>query len=48
MKTAYAMAAAVAVLTAAAAEARDQIRVVGSSTVFPFSATVIERFAQSS
>ncbi len=48
MKTVYAMSAAVAVLTAGAAEARDQIRVVGSSTVFPFSATVIERFAQSS
>ncbi|QJE74879.1 phosphate ABC transporter substrate-binding protein [Aerophototrophica crusticola] len=29
-----------------AAAARDQIRIVGSSTVFPFSSTVVERFAQ--
>jgi phosphate transport system substrate-binding protein len=29
-----------------AALARDQIRIVGSSTVFPFSTTVAERFAQ--
>ncbi len=27
------------------AEARDQIRIVGSSTVFPFATTVAERFA---
>jgi phosphate transport system substrate-binding protein len=26
------------------AEARDQIRIVGSSTVFPFSTTVAEQF----
>ena len=32
---------------AGAAEARDQIRIVGSSTVFPFSATVAERFGKS-
>jgi phosphate transport system substrate-binding protein len=29
-----------------AASARDQIRIVGSSTVFPFSTTVAERFGQ--
>lgn len=32
-------------LTGAAA-ARDQIRIVGSSTVFPFTSTVVERFGQ--
>ena len=32
---------------AAPADARDQIRIVGSSTVFPFSTTVAERFGQS-
>ena len=31
---------------AAAQQARDQIRVVGSSTVYPFTTTVAERFAQ--
>jgi len=30
------------------AEARDQIRIVGSSTVFPFSTTVAEQFGKSS
>jgi phosphate transport system substrate-binding protein len=33
---------------AAAAEARDQIRIVGSSTVFPFSTAVAEQFGQTS
>jgi phosphate transport system substrate-binding protein len=28
------------------AQARDQIRIVGSSTVFPFASTVVERFGQ--
>ena len=28
------------------AQAREQIRIVGSSTVFPFTATVVERFGQ--
>ena len=28
------------------AEARDQIRIVGSSTVFPFSTTVAEQFGK--
>jgi len=32
---------------AAAQQARDQIRIVGSSTVYPFTTTVAERFAQS-
>lgn len=30
------------------AEAREQIRIVGSSTVFPFTSTVVERFSQTS
>ena len=39
--------AGVAVLAAsAAAEARDRIRIVGSSTVFPFSAAVAEQFGK--
>jgi phosphate transport system substrate-binding protein len=35
-----------AVGLAGAAAARDQIRIVGSSTVFPFTSTVVERFGQ--
>ncbi len=39
--------AAIATMAAAgAAEARDQIRIVGSSTVFPFSTAVAERFGK--
>jgi len=39
--------AAVAVLTfAGSAEARDQIRIVGSSTVFPFASKVVEQFGK--
>ena len=34
-------------LTAGAAQARDQIRIVGSSTVFPFSTAVAEQFGKS-
>jgi phosphate transport system substrate-binding protein len=34
------------VLVAGAAEARDQIRVVGSSTVYPFTTTVAEQFGK--
>lgn len=34
------------IAVAAAAEARDQIRIVGSSTVFPFSTTVAETFGK--
>jgi len=43
-------AASAAILVAAAssvASARDQIRIVGSSTVFPFSTTVAEQFGRS-
>jgi len=40
------MATAAAVSMAGAAQAREQIRIVGSSTVFPFTATVVERFGQ--
>lgn len=38
-------AAALAALAAGAAQARDEIRVVGSSTVFPYSQAVAEQFA---
>jgi len=38
--------AAVAVAFAGVAEARDQIRIVGSSTVFPFSTSVAEQFGR--
>jgi len=34
------------IAVAGTAEARDQIRIVGSSTVFPFSTTVAERFGK--
>ncbi len=34
-------------LTSGAAQARDQIRIVGSSTVYPFSTTVAEQFGKS-
>lgn len=45
----FLIAATAAVTTVAAAgiaEARDQIRIVGSSTVFPFSTTVAEQFGK--
>ena len=42
-----ASAAVLAAATATAADARDQIRIVGSSTVFPFSTTVAEQFGRS-
>ncbi len=38
------LAAAITVAAMGAADARNQIRIVGSSTVFPFSATVAEQF----
>ena len=38
---------AVALTLPGAASARDQVRIVGSSTVFPFTATVAEHFAKS-
>ncbi len=41
-----AIAAAASVAMAASAQARDQIRIVGSSTVFPFSTTVAEQFGK--
>lgn len=41
-----ALAAAATVLVVGAAQARDQIRVVGSSTVFPFSTAVAEQFGK--
>ena len=45
---AFALGLAVSTLALGAAHARDQIRIVGSSTVFPFSTTVAERFGKSS
>lgn len=44
-KFAFSLAAA-AIVAAGAAEARDQIRIVGSSTVFPFSTAVAETFGK--
>jgi len=47
MKTRYFTAAlAASLLIAGAAEARDQIRIVGSSTVFPFATAVAETFGK--
>ena len=46
MKLALFASVAVIALGASAASARDQIQIVGSSTVFPFSTTVAERFGQ--
>ncbi len=43
---AFALAGAVALAVATAAEARDRIRIVGSSTVFPFSTAVAEQFGK--
>jgi len=40
------LAAVATVMVAGAAEARDQIRIVGSSTVFPFSTAVAEQFGR--
>lgn len=51
MKKLFAVAALATLTTAAmtgAAEARDQIRIVGSSTVYPFSTTVAEQFGKTS
>ncbi|MCK5621275.1 MAG: PstS family phosphate ABC transporter substrate-binding protein, partial [Alphaproteobacteria bacterium] len=42
----FAVAGLALVIGAGAAEARDQIRIVGSSTVFPFSTAVAERFGK--
>ncbi len=40
-------AAAIAVASTAAAQSRDEIRIVGSSTVFPYTQAVAEQFASS-
>ena len=49
-KQSFALAAlaSAVLLTAGAAQARDQIRIVGSSTVFPFSTAVAEQFGKRS
>jgi len=46
MKRTLAIAAFASLAFAASAEARDQIRIVGSSTVFPFSTVVAEQFGK--
>jgi phosphate transport system substrate-binding protein len=46
MKRTLAIAAFASLAFAASAEARDQIRIVGSSTVFPFSTAVAEQFGK--
>lgn len=43
----FAAGACALAISASAASARDEIRIVGSSTVFPFSTTVAERFGKS-
>lgn len=47
LKRIFAIAGLGLVIGAGAAQARDQIRIVGSSTVFPFSTAVAERFGKS-
>ncbi|MDR3437745.1 substrate-binding domain-containing protein, partial [Telmatospirillum sp.] len=42
------LAALAAIAFASAAQARDQIRIVGSSTVYPFATTVAENFGKTS
>lgn len=42
----FVLALAAGIAVAGAAEARDQIRIVGSSTVFPFSTAVAEQFGK--
>ena len=46
MKRTLAVAALATVAFAGAAEARDQIRIVGLSTVFPFASKVVEQFGK--
>jgi len=46
MKRTLAVAALATVAFAGVAEARDQIRIVGSSTVFPFASKVVEQFGK--
>lgn len=47
LKRIFAIAGLGLVIGTGAAQARDQIRIVGSSTVFPFSTAVAERFGKS-
>ncbi|NVK18266.1 MAG: PstS family phosphate ABC transporter substrate-binding protein [Methylocystaceae bacterium] len=47
IKKTLAVAALASVVAAGAAEARDQIRIVGSSTVYPFATSVAENFGKS-
>ena len=47
LKSLCASAIALAMVASSPAFARDQIKIVGSSTVFPFSTTVAERFGKS-
>ncbi len=46
LKTTIAAAALITITAVSAAEARDQIRIVGSSTVFPFATAVAEYFGR--
>lgn len=46
LKKTLAVAALATIATAGAAEARDQIRIVGSSTVYPFATVVAENFGK--
>ena len=48
MKLKTAVLAALAATFASGAQARDQIEVVGSSTVFPFATAVAEQFGRTS
>ncbi|HEY9080696.1 substrate-binding domain-containing protein, partial [Magnetovibrio sp.] len=48
LKKTLTVAAIAGVFVAGAAQARDQIRIVGSSTVFPFSTAVAEQFGKTS
>jgi phosphate transport system substrate-binding protein len=47
LKKSVLLAGAAALAAVSAAEARDQIRIVGSSTVYPFAQVVAERFGKS-
>jgi phosphate transport system substrate-binding protein len=46
LKKSLALAAIATIAVAGTAEARDQIRIVGSSTVYPFATTVAEQFGK--
>jgi phosphate transport system substrate-binding protein len=47
MKYLYTLMLSAVISTSAFAQARDQIRIVGSSTVYPFTTTVAENFGRS-